>query len=78
MLTQTSPCGTVTTNTYSYANFALGELTSTQEGSKTATTYAYDSLSNVKDVHGQRHHRRHRGSDLLGATIWHRRQGGAR
>ena len=38
---KTSPRGTVTTNTYSYQNFALGELVSAQEGSKTATTYSY-------------------------------------
>lgn len=38
---QTSPRGTTTTNTYSYANFALGELTQTKEGNKTAATYAY-------------------------------------
>ncbi len=38
---QTSPRGTVTTNTYSYASFTLGELTQTREGSKTATRYAY-------------------------------------
>ena len=32
----------VTTNTYSYAKFALGELTSTQMGSKSPTTFTYD------------------------------------
>lgn len=30
-----------TTYTYSYTNFALGELTAVQEGSKTSTLYAY-------------------------------------
>ncbi len=44
---QTSPRGTVTTNTYSYASFALGELVSEQEGSKTATTYAYAEPSGL-------------------------------
>jgi RHS repeat-associated protein len=41
LLTATSPRGTVTTNTYSYANFALGELTSAQTGSKQPITLTY-------------------------------------
>lgn len=41
LLTSTSPKGTVTTCTYDYSHFALGELTSVQEGSKTATSVAY-------------------------------------
>ena len=40
-LTSTTPKGTVTTSTYSYSNFPLGELTSVKEGSKTATAYTY-------------------------------------
>jgi RHS repeat-associated protein len=46
MLTKTPPSSAVrtpavTTNTYVYTNFALGELTKTQTGGKTATSYAY-------------------------------------
>ncbi len=41
MTSQTSPRGTKTVHTYDYSRFALGELVSEQEGSKTATTYAY-------------------------------------
>ena len=46
MLTMTPPSsGTrtpaVTTHTYNYSQFALGELTQTQEGTKSPTTYAY-------------------------------------
>jgi len=40
-VTQPSPRSTVTTNTYSYSSFALGELTSTHTGSKQATTVTY-------------------------------------
>ena len=40
-LTRTSPRGTTTTFTISYTNFALGELTQTVEGSKTATSLTY-------------------------------------
>ncbi len=39
--TVTSPYGTVTTFTWSYTNFALGELTKVQEGTKSPTTFAY-------------------------------------
>ncbi len=38
---ETNPYGTTTTYTYSYNNFALGELTAVQQGSKTPTTYTY-------------------------------------
>ncbi len=46
MLTMTPPSNSYrtpakTTYTYSYANFALGELMAVQEGSKTSTLYAY-------------------------------------
>lgn len=47
LLTSTTPKGTVTTNTYSYANFALGELTSTQQGSQTATYYTHNEPSGL-------------------------------
>lgn len=40
-LTATSARGTVTTNTINYTNFALGERTSIQIGSKTPTTFTY-------------------------------------
>ena len=40
-LSATSARGTTTTYTYNYANFALGELTSVQEGSKTPTSLTY-------------------------------------
>ncbi len=40
-LTTTSPYGTVTTITYSYANFALGEVTQIQEGGKTPSSFTY-------------------------------------
>jgi RHS repeat-associated protein len=41
VLTMTTPRGVMTTYTWSYANFALGRLTSVQEGSKPATTITY-------------------------------------
>lgn len=41
VLTKTDPRGVTTTYTWNYANFALGRLTSVQEGSKPATTFAY-------------------------------------
>jgi YD repeat-containing protein len=41
VLTLTPPRGLTTTYTWSYANFALGRLTSVQEGSKPATTLTY-------------------------------------
>ena len=46
LFTETSPRGTTTTYSYSYANFGLGELTQVQEGTnlsppKAPTTYAY-------------------------------------
>jgi RHS repeat-associated protein len=37
----TSPKGTVTTNSYSYSAFPLGELVKAQTGTKSPTTYAY-------------------------------------
>ena len=40
-LTSTSPRNTVTTYTISYANYALGELTSMHEGSKQTTSFTY-------------------------------------
>ena len=40
-LTSTTPRNLTTTNTYSYANFALGRVTQVQEGSKTATNLVY-------------------------------------
>ena len=40
-LTVTTPRNVTTTYTYSYANFALGELTQMQTGAKQATTYTY-------------------------------------
>ncbi len=41
VLTVTSPRNVITTYTWSYANFALGRLTSIQEGTKPATTFTY-------------------------------------
>ncbi|MEK6280581.1 MAG: Ig-like domain-containing protein [Acidobacteriota bacterium] len=41
VLTKTDPRGVTTTYTWSYSSFALGRLTSVQEGSKPATTFAY-------------------------------------
>ena len=41
VLTITTPRGLTTTYTWSYTNFALGRLTSVQEGSKPATTITY-------------------------------------
>jgi len=41
MLTETSPRGTLTTNTWNYSLFPLGELTQTQEGSKAPTSVTY-------------------------------------
>ena len=51
-LTETPPSSSArtpaaTVNTYDYSRFALGELTRTQEGTKTATTYAYDEPSGL-------------------------------
>ena len=40
-LTMTSARGTTTTLSYNYTNFALGEMTSVQEGTKTPTTFTY-------------------------------------
>ena len=37
----TTPKGTVTTNTISYTNFTVGEVTSTRSGTQTATSYTY-------------------------------------
>jgi len=41
LLTETSPRGTTTTYSYSFANFGLGEMIQVQEGNKSPTTYAY-------------------------------------
>ncbi len=41
MVTETSPRGTVTTKTWDYSQFALGELKQVIEGDKTPTSYAY-------------------------------------
>ena len=41
VLTVTTPRSLTTTYTWSYANFALGRITSVQEGSKPATTMTY-------------------------------------
>ena len=41
LLSATSPRNTTTAYTYSYTNFAIGELTSVQEGTKGVTTFAY-------------------------------------
>lgn len=41
VLTATTPKGTTTTCIYGYTQFALGELLSLQEGSKTPTAYSY-------------------------------------
>ena len=46
LLTESPPASSrrtpaATINSYSYANFALGELTQTQEGTKTPTAYTY-------------------------------------
>lgn len=41
LVSMTSPRGTTTTYTYDYSQFALGELTQVQEGSKSPTSYAY-------------------------------------
>ena len=50
-LTGTSPRGATTTNTYTYTNFALGELTKTQTVGKQAVTYAYyEPSGNVQSV----------------------------
>ncbi len=38
---RTTPRSTTKTNTFNYTNFALGELTSIQEGTKTPTTISY-------------------------------------
>ena len=46
-LTKTSPRNTVTTYTYDYSVFPLGELKSVQEGAKSPTTYAYDDSPNA-------------------------------
>jgi RHS repeat-associated protein len=48
--TVTSPKTTVTTNTWVYTNFALGELSSTQEGSKTGSSFTYYEPSGLLDT----------------------------
>lgn len=50
MTQKTIPHGTTTANTYVYSQFALGEMTSTQEGSKTSTLYSYDDTDGYKDA----------------------------
>ncbi len=40
-INKTNPYGTVTSYSYSYANFALGELAQYQEGGKTPTSFTY-------------------------------------
>ena len=53
LVSRTSPRGTTTTYTYSYANFALGELTQVQQGAKAPTTYAYyEPSGRVQSVTG--------------------------
>ena len=52
VISTTSPRGTTTTNTYVYSQFALGELTGTQEGSKTSTLYSYDDTDGYTDASG--------------------------
>jgi len=52
VLTTLSPRGTLATNAYSYASFALGRLMSVQEGSKGATTFDYYEPSGlIHDVY---------------------------
>jgi RHS repeat-associated protein len=46
-LTAKTPKGTITTYTRSYENFALGELTSYQVGTKTAASIAYNEPSGL-------------------------------
>ena len=46
----TSARGTVTRNTFDYTSFALGELTATQEGGKTATRFTYDEPSGLPNT----------------------------
>ncbi len=41
VVTRTTPRGVTTTYTWSYTNFALGRLSSIQEGTKPATTFTY-------------------------------------
>jgi RHS repeat-associated protein len=41
VLTETTPYGTTIISTYTYTNFALGELVKVQEGGKTPTSYTY-------------------------------------
>ena len=41
MVTETSPRGTVTTKTWDYSQFALGELKQVSEGDKAPTAFAY-------------------------------------
>jgi RHS repeat-associated protein len=51
MKSMTSPKGTVTTYTYSYAAFALGELMQCQTGIKSPTKYGYyEPSGNLKSV----------------------------
>ena len=57
VLTKTSPRGTVTTYSYNYSVFPLGELTQVQEGTnlstpKAPTTYAYDDTDGYIDANG--------------------------
>jgi RHS repeat-associated protein len=50
VLTTTTPRGVVTTRSYSYSAFALGRLTSVQEGTKAATSFTYFEPSGLVDT----------------------------
>ena len=52
LTSQTSPRGITTTSTYDYSHFALGELISVKEGSKTSTLYSYDQTDGYTDATG--------------------------
>ncbi len=41
LLTETTPKGMVTTKTYDYSQFPIGELTSVKQGTKTPTSFTY-------------------------------------
>jgi YD repeat-containing protein len=50
VLTTTTPRGVVTTRSYSYSSFALGRLTSVQEGTKGAASFTYYEPSGLVDT----------------------------
>jgi RHS repeat-associated protein len=50
--TVTTPRNTTTTCTYNYNTYATGELAGVQEGSKSPTTLAYDTLGRLLSVTG--------------------------